>query len=158
MFKLVVPLARVTTDLERAVSVFRDDQGVRQFATFDSLQLPTVSDGQAVINWGLTYVGDLQLEIGQPVSGEVDVYRALLPERSDRFVLRGHHIASQLDSTGEHDAVMAGYRQRGHRIALEAGSGDRFSYATSYDLLGHFQEHLLIDDAPKAWLAPLPSN
>ncbi|WP_166487303.1 hypothetical protein [Geodermatophilus obscurus] len=103
MFRNVVQLACVTTDLERAVSVFRDDQGVREFATFDSLQLPTVGSGQAAINWGLTYVGDLQLEIVQPVSGEVDVFRALLPERSDRFALRSHHIASQLDSTDEYD-------------------------------------------------------
>lgn len=159
MFKNVVQLAYVTTDLERAVSVFRDDQGVREFATFDSLQLPTVGGGQAVINWGLTYVGDLQLEIIQPVSGEVDVYRALLPERSDQFVLRSHHIASQLDSTDEYDAVMAGYRQRGHRIALEASfGGTRFFYADTYDLLGHFQEYLLIDDATKEWLATLPRN
>ena len=96
MFKNVVQLAHVTTDLERAVAVFRDDQGVREFATFDSLQRPTVGGGEVVINWGLTYVGDLQLEIVQPVSGEVDVYRALLPERSAQFVLRSHHIASQL--------------------------------------------------------------
>ncbi len=54
MFKNVVQLAYVTTDLERAVAVFRDDQGVREFATFDSLQLPTVGGGQTVINWGLT--------------------------------------------------------------------------------------------------------
>ncbi len=58
------------------------------------------------------------------MSGEVDVYRALLPERSDQFVLRSHHIASQLDSADEYDAVMAGYRQRGHRIALEARFGE----------------------------------
>jgi hypothetical protein len=93
------------------------------------------------------------------VSGEVDVYRALLPERSDQFVLRSHHIASQLDSADEYDAVMAGYRQRGHRIALEASFGEtRFFYADTYDMLGHFQEYLLIDDATKEWLTTLPRN
>ena len=119
----VVHLAHVTADLEWSGSVFRDDQGVREFTTFDSLQLPTVGGGEAVINWGLTYGGDLQFDVVRLVSGEVDVYRALLPERSDQFVLRGHHIASQLDSTAEYDAVMAGYRQRGHRMALEASFG-----------------------------------
>ena len=150
-------LAYVTTDLERAVSVFRDDQGVREFATFDSLQLPTVGGGQAVINWELTYVGDLHFDVVQLVSGEVDVYRVLLPERSDQFVLRGHHIASQLDSTDEYDAAMAGQRRRDHRIALEASFGTRF-YADAYDLLGHYQEHLLIDDATEEWPATLPRN
>jgi hypothetical protein len=134
-------LAYVTTDRERAVSVFRDDQGVREFATFDSLQLHTVGGGQAVINWGLTYVGDLQLKIIQPVSGEVDVYRALLPERSDQSVPCSHHVAGQLDSTEEYDAVMAGCRQCGHRIALEDSfRGTRFFCADTYELLGHLQE------------------
>ncbi|MBM7808031.1 hypothetical protein JOD57_003868 [Geodermatophilus bullaregiensis] len=82
-----------------------------------------------------------------------------LPERSDQFALRSHHVASQLDSTDEYDAVMAGYRQRGHRIALEASfRGTRFLYTNTYDLLGHFQEYLLIDDATKEWLATLPRN
>ena len=36
--------------------------------------------------------------------------------------------------------------------------GTRFFYADTYDLLGHFQRYLLIDDATKEWLAILPRN
>jgi len=33
VFKSVIQLAYVTTDLERAVAAFRDDQGVRELAS-----------------------------------------------------------------------------------------------------------------------------
>ncbi len=134
-------------------------EAFREFATFGSLQLPTVDGGQSVSNRGLTCVGELRLEIIEPVSGGVDVHRALLLEQSDRFVLRGHHIASQSDDTDEYEAVMAGYRQCGHRIALEASFGaTRFSHADTYELLGHLQERLWIDEATEEWPATLSRN
>ena len=99
------------------------------------------------------------MEVIEPLSGEVDISRALLPEQPGQFALRIHHVASQMESTDEYDAVKARYRQRGHRIALEGKFGEtRFFYADTYGLLGHFQEYLWIDEATKEFLSTIPRN
>jgi hypothetical protein len=62
---------KVTNDLQRAVAVFRDQQGVAEIAVFEDFRLEVPGGREAVINVGLAYVGDVKLEIIEPVSGEV---------------------------------------------------------------------------------------
>ena len=112
MFKNVFQIAYVTTDLERAIAVFHDEQGVAEIAVFENFTLDVAGGRDAVINVGLAYVGDVQLEIIEPVSGEVDLYRTWLP---DDFAVRHHHFCHRLDSVAELEAVQGRYEQSGSR-------------------------------------------
>jgi Glyoxalase/Bleomycin resistance protein/Dioxygenase superfamily len=72
MFKNVFQIAYVTNDLSRAVSLFQSEQGVAELAIFDDFTLDVEGGRKAVINVALGYVGDTQLEIIEPVSGQVE--------------------------------------------------------------------------------------
>ena len=156
MFKNVFQIAYVTNDLERAVSLFQEEQGVAEIATFEDFTLVTPDGGNAVINVGLAYVGDVQLEIIEPVEGAVDLYRSWLPEG---FAVRHHHFCSLLDSVDELQQVRADYVARGYTIALDASlGGSQIFYADTTALLDHYQEYAWVDEDSIAFMATLPRN
>lgn len=156
MFKNVFQIAYVTTDLERAIAVFRDQQGVAEIAVFEDFTLDVAGGRDAVINVGLAYVGDVQLEIIEPVTGEVDLYRTWLP---DEFAVRHHHFCHRLDSVAELEAVQGGYEQSGVTIPLAASLGEtRLFYADTTSLLDHYQEYAWIAPESEEFMASLPRN
>ena len=156
MFKNVFQIAYVTNDLGRAVSLFRSEQGVAELAIFDDFTLDVEGGGKAVINVALGYVGDTQLEIIEPVSGEVELYRTWLPEE---FAVRHHHFCHRLDSVAELDAVRSRYEQAGYAIALDASLGEtRLFYADTTKLLDHYQEYAWVDGQAEQFMATLPRN
>jgi Glyoxalase/Bleomycin resistance protein/Dioxygenase superfamily len=156
VFKNVFQIAYVTNDLPRAVSLFRSEQGVGELATFDDFTLDVRGGGAAVINVALGYVGETQLEIIEPVSGDVELYRAWL---SDEFAVRHHHFCHRLDSVEELDTVRARYEESGYAIALDASLGEtRLFYADTTQLLDHYQEYAWVDSEAERFMAALPRN
>jgi hypothetical protein len=156
VFKNVFQIAYVTNDLRRAVSMFQAEQGVAELAIFDDFTLDVDGDRRAVINVALAYVGETQLEIIEPVSGEVDLYRTWLPEE---FALRHHHFCHRLDSVAELDALRSEYERRGYGIPLTASLGaTRLFYADTTTLLDHYQEYAWIDEEAEKFMATLPRN
>ena len=156
MFKNIFQIAYVTNDLRRAVSVFQEEQGIKELAIFDDFTLDVEGGGQTVINVGLAYVGETQLEIIEPVSGEVEIYRTWLPEE---FAVRHHHFCHRLDSVAELEAVQTRYQQSGYTISLAARLGEtRLFYADTTRLLDHYQEYAWIDSEAEAFMATLPRN
>ena len=155
MFKNTFQIAYVTNDLRRAVSVFHE-QGVANIATFDDFTLEVDDGRNAVINVGLAYVGDIQLEIIEPVSGEVDLYRTWLPES---FAVRHHHFCHRLDSVAELESLQRSYEQAGTRIPLAARLGEtRLFYADTTELLDHYQEYAWVDSEAEQFMKTLPRN
>ncbi|MGM7666721.1 hypothetical protein [Microbacterium sp. A93] len=159
MYKNIFQQAWVTTDLDRAVEVFREEQGIGSIAVFKDFGLPVADSEPLVIDVGLCYVGDLQFEIIQPVSGPADLYRRHLPDSGD-FALKYHHMCSVLDSAEEYGRVLEDYRRRGVTIEVEGGFGDggRFFYADTRDAVDHYQEYVLLDEATNEFMASLPRN
>ncbi len=156
VFKNVFQIAYVTNDLRRAVSVFHSEEGVEQLAIFDDFTLDIEGGRTAVINVALGYVGETQLEIIEPVSGEVDLYRTWLPEE---FALRHHHFCHRLDSVEELEALQAKYEQGGYAIPLSASLGEtRLFYADTTAVLDHYQEYAWIDSEAEQFMATLPRN
>jgi catechol 2,3-dioxygenase-like lactoylglutathione lyase family enzyme len=156
VFKNIFQIAYVTNDLQRAVDLFRSEQGVEEIATFEDFTLDVKGGGTAVINVGLAYVGETQLEIIEPVSGQVDVYRSWLPTD---FAVRHHHFCSRLDSVEELDALEAKYEAAGYPIALTASLGaTRLFYADTTALLDHYQEYAWLDSESEKFMATLPRN
>ncbi|MEE2034933.1 VOC family protein [Rhodococcus chondri] len=160
MFKNIMQLAWVTTDVRQAVKQFQEGQGIENIAIFDGFTLSTAEGGEVVIDVALAYVGDMQFEIIQPVSGEVDLYRRHLPADPTEYALRFHHICSRLDSIEEYEQVLSDYRKRGVTVEVDGsfGEGGRFFYADTRGLVDHYQEYVYRDDATKEFLNTLPRN
>ena len=134
--------------------MFRTEQGVERLAIFDDFTLDVDGGRSAVINVALGYVGETQLEIIEPVSGEVDLYRTWLP---DEFAVRHHHFCHRLDSIAELEAAQAHYEQAGYAIPLAASlGGTRLFYADTTKLLDHYQEYAWVDGESETFMATLP--
>ncbi|MBH0119948.1 VOC family protein [Rhodococcus sp. CX] len=153
-------LAWVTTDVHRAVKVFQEEQGVASIEVFEGFTLSTVGGGEVVIDVALAYVGDMQFEIIQPVSGEVDLYRRHLPVDRSEFALRFHHMCSSFDTLDEYERALADYRARGVTVEVDGGFGEggRFFYADTRNQVDHYQEYVYLDEATKQFLNTLPRN
>lgn len=159
MYKNISQLAWVTTDLERAVDVFKEEQGIKDIGIYENFELE-VKDGPAlIIDVGLCYVGALQFEIIQPVSGPTELYTRHLPTNGE-FALKYHHVCSELKSMEEYERVLEDYRNRAVPIEVDGllSGGGRFFYADTRDIVDHYQEYVLLDDEAKEFLATLPRN
>jgi hypothetical protein len=159
MYKNIFQLAWITTDVDRAVEVFREEQGIESIGVFKGFELPVANSEPLVIDVGLCYVGDMQFEIIQPVSGPADLYSRHLPANGE-FSLQYHHMCSVLDSAEEYDRVLENYRKRGVTIEVEGGFGEggRFFYADTRNTVDHYQEYVLLDEATNEFMATLPRN
>lgn len=131
--------AYVTRDIEQALSFFREHYGVadaRYMQTEVQVTTPQ-GKGTAVNKVAFIWVGNLQYELIEPVSGLVDIYRDALPENGLRF----HHICMRsLDWT----ATLAEIERQKLPIVYrgETASGLQFIYADARDTLGHYLEYV----------------
>jgi hypothetical protein len=138
--------AYVTPDLDRAVDALQTRLGAGEFKC-SHVECPLWTpngDGVAVMKVGLVWVGDLQYELIQPISGAVDIYQeAVRPDR----LLTFHHIAMRVDEWDQLEAEVA--RQDLPRV--QEGKTDflRFVYFDARDTLGHYLEYMWAK--PEVW-------
>ncbi len=87
--------AYITRDIDAAIDVFRARHGFDAFQRYEiSYELRTrAGAGTASIKLALGWIGNVQYELIQPVSGLVDVYTSGLPEQS---ILKFHHVAMRV--------------------------------------------------------------
>jgi hypothetical protein len=140
--------AYVTPDLDRAVELLRAQYGVRDVMTIEATTDVRTPDGpgQATNKMAFAWVGKLQYELIEPVSGLVDFYRdAVSPDQ----LLRFHHIAMRV--TGDWDAFRAELVRQKRPIPFEgqAMGGLQFLYVDARDTLGHYLEY--VHATPEIW-------
>ena len=146
--------AYVTPDLDRAVELLRAQYGVRDVMTIEATTDVRTPDGpgQATNKMAFAWVGKLQYELIEPVSGLVDIYReAVSPDQ----LLRFHHIAMRI--ADDWDGFRAELDRQKRPIAIEGHtpSGLKFCYVDARDTLGHYLEYVW---APPAMWAHLDPN
>jgi len=137
-------LAYVTSDLARAIRLFKSRLTVDDFLTVTLHLNLTTPAARASINVGVAWVGDLQIELIEPVSGAIQIYRDAIP--SDPAAVAFHHLAMRVsgDLPRWNDA-RAGIAD--DRIAIEGGSdGMRFAYVDERSTLGHFLEYVWMSE------------
>ena len=141
--------AYVTNDMQRAKAQFADRWGVRSFLEFDSaleLQTPRGNES-AQLRIALAFVGDLQIELIEPLGGAgAQIYRQVLPPNG--YKVTWHHFAYRLPQgvdawrmfrsrVGTADYPLA---IEGH-VSSEYGAV-RFVYLDTYSELGHYSEYI----------------
>lgn len=138
--------AYVTRDIESAKQLVSRKYGIADYLEFDvdmdmlTPEGPKRSQSKAALGW----VGGLNIELIQPVGGELDVYSAFLPQDDS---LRFHHFCMR---TFDWDATLAEIANNDWQIAFEGHmDGLKFVYVDVREELGHYLEYLHAE--PQMW-------
>ena len=138
-----VELGYVTNNLSRALEVLRSSYGIDRWMETGIASIDLGGGRAAVLRIAVAYVGRLLLEIQQPVGGEVDWYRSVLPTDGS-FVTRLHHLAFAADRPERLDQVRQSLVASGHSIPYEGpfGKTSRYFFADARDTLGQYLEFI----------------
>jgi len=138
--------AYVTPNLDQALARLRADYGTGDFMCIDA-SIPVWTpggEGVATTRIALGWVGDLQYEVIQPISGPVGIYRDAVSEDQ---LLRFHHIAMR---AADWDRLRGDIdRQARSIVYLGQTEGLKFLYVDARDTLGHYLEYVWA--TPEKW-------
>ena len=135
--------AYVTRNLDAARSALKARADIRHEAEFEgsiALKTPT---GEATMETKLAFlwIGNLQIELIQPLGGLVDFYRDALPA-DDRLAF--HHSCMRVD---DWDDFRAKVDQQPYPLVFEGEAGPlRFLYLDARRDLGHYLEYTNMPD------------
>lgn len=135
--------AYVTRDIDAAVARFVGRTGATGVMRYDAdVEVWTPAGaGRAVNRLAFIWVGGVQYEFIEPVSGLVDVYRDALPADD---ALAFHHVCMRVD---DWDVFRAKVTREGWPVVLEGGDEQlRYLYLDARDLVGHYLEYV--------WMTP----
>jgi hypothetical protein len=138
--------AYVTPDIDRAMDALTRRFGVDfniRLQVDNAIRTPQ-GDGVARIDMALGWVGDLQYELIQPLSGMIDIYsEAVRPDR----LLTFHHVAMRVL---DWDALQSEIDHLGLSTVLQGESGTtKFLYVDGRETFGHYLEYMQTD--PESW-------
>lgn len=154
-----VQLAYVTTDFDRALAEFGQRWGVPQWLQLRELEIQTGPGRACRAHVALSFVGPTQLELIQPLSGDVGVYRYRLPDQGYGLCL--NHIAQLIQTESEFEALEAHVASAGIAVALRGsanGGQCRYFYTDQRAALGHYFEHVWFSSEGLAFMAQVPRH
>jgi len=134
--------AYITRDVSKWIDVFKAQADVRKLLTHEgSVDLWTPAGlVTQTTKLAFIWVGDLQFELIQPISG-ADIYSEALPNDDG---LKFHHICNRV---ADWDSFRARVDKQSYPVVLERG-GDalRFLYLDTRAFLGHYIEYVWMTD------------
>jgi hypothetical protein len=135
--------AYVTRDIGKAIAAFKARANIRKLLEFTpttEVMTPT-GRGMQTNKLAFIWVGDLQYELIEPVSGKVDLYRDALPTGDGP---KFHHICMRVDNW---DDFRARVDKQPYPVVLEGGSDAlKFLYLDAREFLGHYLEYTWMTD------------
>lgn len=155
-YKGFIQIAYVTNDFDRSLKYFAERHGIPKFMELRDLSIEIQPGKTALNNIGLAFVGDVQIEIINPLSGECAIYKDPLPEKE--FAVRFHHVAQLIDTEEEYEAQREAQRKLGKKIAIDGASpgNARYFYTDYRDELGHYIEHIWYSEQGRAMFPMIP--
>jgi hypothetical protein len=137
----------ITGNISKAIEEFKSRLGATEVMSFEGPVTVSTPKGQRVnvLKTAFIWIGNLQYELIEPVSGHVDIYKDHLPDDGVRF----HHICMRID---DWDDFRARVDRRGYPVVLESGGDElKFLYLDARDSLGHYLEYIWT--TPDIWRA-----
>jgi hypothetical protein len=131
--------AYVTRNVDQWIEAFRSRANVRKVIVYEGSTPVVTAAGPGVQTQKLAFiwVGDLQYELIQPISGAVDLYRDALPGDDG---LKFHHICMRI---GDWNEFRPRVDQQAYPVVLQGGNeGLRFLYLDARPFLGHYLEYV----------------
>lgn len=141
--------AYVTHDLDRAKDMLSQRYGVNDYVGFE-MELPVrtpEAERTLRVKVACAWVGSLQIELIEPVSGAVEPYLPYLPADKSDATPRFHHISLRRD---DYDAMQAEIAQLGLPFVCEGGIPDLlYTYLDGRSTFGHYVEYVWA--TPAGW-------
>jgi len=140
--------AYITRNIEQAIEQFRTRVGVENAISYEVPVEVWTPKGQGIATNKIAFiwVGNLQYELIQPVSGLVDIYSDALPADDS---MKFHHICMRVPDWADFRARVD---QQHYPVVLEGGSDAlKFLYLDARDFLGHYLEYVWM--TPERWAA-----
>lgn len=153
----IYQVAYVTNDFQRALAQFAITHRIGSFMQLKEMHYNTGPAREAICNIGLAYVGATEIEVIEPLSGDVQLYKDYLPS-DGKFAVRFHHLSRLFESKAALEQQIAAYRGQGRAIPVDGGSPGmaRYFYADFRPELGHYMEGICFEPEAKTWLASIP--
>jgi hypothetical protein len=148
-------IAYVTTDLDQALAVWRDEFDVPAFHVFTNDMEGLVSSHPFQLRIALANVGGIEIELIEPLHGSAPLHAEPLPTDGS-FAMCFHHVAMRIEGTLEDfNAHMASLDPVLHPVAWTGSFADlmRYAYTDERATLGHYVEHVWFDAGFYAQLA-----
>lgn len=157
LFLPVFQTGYVTNDIDQAVGLFADTQGIGQWFRSPTGTLPSPDGGTMDVVIALAWIGHTMVEIIGCQGGNDQIYRRILP--TDRFGVRLHHLGFRLNSEDEWAQMLDHGKRQGYKIALEVETrSTRALYFDTREALGHYLEYLYYFDEANSSLPHIPQN
>ena len=150
--------AYVTSDMDRACAMLGSRFGVSQFLRIARAEVTSDAGEEMVLALAHAWVGDVWLEIIQPLDGAVSIYRDFLPDEG--FAMRFHHIGIRVHDLAARDRIMAEISDAGLRItfSITRGPPSEVFYVDTVAELGHYTEYLYFPDLAQSTMVRMPHN
>ena len=141
----VCQLAYVTSDFDKALSIFGETYGLSSFLELRDYTMATGPDRTATLHIALAYAGPMQIEVMQPLSGDDGAWRRVLTQTGFQLVF--HHEAHLLKTLGALNEVKAALALKNFPLLIEGeASGTAwYLYADQVSVLGHVVEYIYYD-------------
>lgn len=131
--------AYVTTDWRRAMDEIAKIHGIAHYMEMPAAVFDTGQDRQAVAHFALATKDELQFEIIQPLSGDIEVYQWGLP--TNGFALHFHHQGRHFGDRDAFDGAIAVAKGRWAMPIAWDTMGGTYAYFDARADLGHFMEY-----------------
>ena len=141
--------AYVTHNLDRAIELFGEVYGLKDFHTVDADMTLSTPEGDkpSQVRVGMAWSGRIQIELIQPVSGYLEPYLPYLPADRSDAVPRPHHIAVRRNDLA---TMRQEARSLGLPLAFESGiPGLQCIFLDARKSLGHYLEFVWA--SPDGW-------
>ncbi len=141
LFRTMMQIGYVTDDLDAAVTYFQSTLGTGKCrVTYKSSLEGVIVDGHVTQEWvidvAMVNAGATNLEIIQPVSGAVDLYRsAIRPGVPATF----HHLGFRVDDFEQAAAIVVAHGKQWAQVGTMVGAL-HFGYIDMTAELGHYVE------------------
>ena len=148
-------IAYVTSNLDRALAVWRDEYDVPAFYVFTNDGPGLESSHPFRMRIALANVGGTEIELIEPLDGTAPLHAEALPTDGS-FAIRFHHVAMRIEGAlADFEAHVASLDPVRHPVVWSGGMGDimRFAYTDERQTLGHYVEHVWFDPGFYAQMA-----
>ena len=133
--------AYVTRNLDKAVAELKGRHAVGEVMVVDWSTDVITPQGHGPVSAriALAWVGNVQIEVIQPISGLVQIYTDALPADDS---LRFHHVGMRVPHM---EALRSEAAEKGWPVVFQGGGdGFRCTYVDARDTLGHYVEYVEI--------------
>ena len=151
----IFQVAYVTRDMDAAQARFRETHGIGHFLDMRDMRYATRNGRMACSHVALAYSGAVEIELIQPIDGDVEHYRQLLPEGG--AVVRFHHLCRRFANEEALDEQVRIYADQGRHFPILADvEGFKYFYCDFVAELGHYVEGIFFREQSLEWLASIP--